>query len=364
MAVDTHGNRSGGETSISSPEVTKATAEALLAANVVHGAQRQYIEQAVATHEQHWTAVQRHAIAIAAAAHPHLTPPTSTPTPPTSTPTPPTSTPTSTVDRVELPATTPPVPGMRKDPDTGVITVTAHRRTGLALQQLIHTDELLLSHLTDVAATWAARHDIDLTMTSDTHIELRTPWSKQLQHAVKQAGGTWNGTQLMWTFPLNKAADVAALQQQFHLLADNSVTAALDNATGPLQFDGTIEGLKGVPIHELAVAKTPKKAQQFHDFGITSVWDLLHVIPIRYIDRTTSTRLHRLPVGETVSFLATITKVGAYDPAKKLTRMTVSDGTATATITFFRMPWVSKKFRTNDAKFTLDDAVRASGPTV
>ena len=82
-------------------------------------------------------------------------------------------------------------------------------------------------------------------------------------------------------------------------------------------------------------------------FGITTVGDLLHHYPRRYIDRSSVAAIRGLKVGEPATVIARVRKV-----AKRLTRqrrsmvtVTLADGTGYLDLTFFNQPWAATMYR-------------------
>ena len=82
-------------------------------------------------------------------------------------------------------------------------------------------------------------------------------------------------------------------------------------------------------------------------FGITSVGQLIHHYPRRYIDRSRVSAIGDLPIGKYVTVIAHVKKV-----AKRLTRrhqtmvvVTLYDGTGYLDLTFFNQPWTASLYR-------------------
>jgi ATP-dependent DNA helicase RecG len=82
-------------------------------------------------------------------------------------------------------------------------------------------------------------------------------------------------------------------------------------------------------------------------FGITSVGQLIHHYPRRYIDRSRVSAIRDLPIGKYVTVIAHVKKV-----AKRLTRrhqtivvVTLYDGTGYLDLTFFNQPWTAGVYR-------------------
>ncbi|MEA2521274.1 MAG: ATP-dependent helicase RecG [Actinomycetota bacterium] len=82
-------------------------------------------------------------------------------------------------------------------------------------------------------------------------------------------------------------------------------------------------------------------------FGITSVDQLVHHYPRRYIDRSRVSAIRELPIGKYVTVIAHVKKV-----VKRLTRkhqtmvvVTLYDGTGYLDLTFFNQPWAANLYR-------------------
>ena len=82
-------------------------------------------------------------------------------------------------------------------------------------------------------------------------------------------------------------------------------------------------------------------------FGITSVGQLIHHYPRRYIDRSRVSAIRELPIGKYVTVIAHVKKV-----VKRLTRrhqtmvvVTLYDGTGYLDLTFFNQPWAASMYR-------------------
>ena len=100
----------------------------------------------------------------------------------------------------------------------------------------------------------------------------------------------------------------------------------------PLEFEGTLDGLRGVPIDDLAGIRDDagvgdKELERLHAAGISSVYDLMMRIPLRYIDRSQITALADLRPGT-----KNVATVGKWSPRKPTTQSgtpaskSVSDG--------------------------------------
>jgi ATP-dependent DNA helicase RecG len=94
---------------------------------------------------------------------------------------------------------------------------------------------------------------------------------------------------------------------------------------------------KGPPAHEVLT----------QNLGITSVGELLRHYPRRYIDRSATVPISKLRIGQDVTVIGTVRRVG-----KRLTRnrqsmvtVTIYDGTGYLDLTFFNQPWAANAYR-------------------
>lgn len=115
---------------------------------------------------------------------------------------------------------------------------------------------------------------------------------------------------------------------------------------GPLEFDATLDGLRGVPISDLD-GVGEKARERLEGAGITSVYDLMLWVPLRYVDRTQITALPDLQTGTEATFIARVKRVDT-NWEKSYVRLTVGDNAADISIMFFRAMWMRSRFRTRD----------------
>ncbi len=135
-------------------------------------------------------------------------------------------------------------------------------------------------------------------------------------------------------------------------ITDWAGTSAAQQATvhatpaNPLRFDGTIDGLRGVPVTDLA-SVTFKVAQAMNATGIHSVFDLLHSVPIRYLDWSNPTPVTDAVEGETVAILGTVTKVTPASRPGGLLKASVRDSNGTYVFAkWFNGDHVARRLRT------------------
>jgi len=195
----------------------------------------------------------------------------------------------------------------------------------------------------------------DITVAAD-RIEIRFIHTRERQDDVKRkVGATWDGPADCWYAPISKAEEALRFAEAHDLTANPDVHTLAAAKYAPFDYDLTIDGLRGVPVTELhtvqavpARGKTKSLADRLADFGVSTVYDALSLVPNRYLPRNTNVRIRDLVVGEQVGFLAKVTKTGQYDRVRKMVKFSVSDGTAEIVVTFFRSPWMAGRFRTGD----------------
>ncbi|NAZ87442.1 ATP-dependent DNA helicase RecG, partial [Kineococcus indalonis] len=238
------------------------------------------------------------------------------------------------------------------------------RRTALALRRALtgHRVQLLGDAREALRAAADSPAGPDVTVVegpgAERSLAIRFEHTAVLQDDVKRTcAARWDGSSGSWRADADKVDDVARFAHRHGLVLDAGVEALAAERDAPLRYDGTVDGLRGVPVTELhavrskkARGKTPSLAERLAEFGIESVYDLLMHVPLRYLDRSTVLPIRKLRehVGETVGLLARIDSVGQYDRTKRLLRVQVNDGTAALTVTFFNSPWLARRYRPGD----------------
>ncbi|WP_432573323.1 ATP-dependent DNA helicase RecG [Kineococcus sp. SYSU DK005] len=238
------------------------------------------------------------------------------------------------------------------------------RRTALALRRALTGHRVqLLGDARDAlraAADSPAGPDVTVLQAPDGQraLAVRFEHTAALQEDVKRAcAARWEGAGGFWRAEADRVEDVVRFAHRHGLVLDAAVEALAAERDAPLRYDGTVDGLRGVPVTELhavrtkkARGKTPSLAERLAEFGVESVYDLLMHVPLRYLDRSAVIPVRRLRehVGETVGLLARIDSVGQYDRTKRLLRVQVNDGTAGLTVTFFNSPWLARRYRPGD----------------
>lgn len=138
-------------------------------------------------------------------------------------------------------------------------------------------------------------------------------------------------------------------------------TTPTQPTVGPFVYDGTVDGLRGIPITELAAVRRRDEAR-FSACGIRTIYDLLTHVPLRYIDRSTRTPIAHLVPGEAgttiarVAFTSLDTVGGDAAPRpgekpkkkRQIARIGLVDDTGKLTASFFNAPWQAKRFAKGD----------------
>lgn len=110
----------------------------------------------------------------------------------------------------------------------------------------------------------------------------------------------------------------------------------------PIVFDGTLLGLASVPLG-LLEAVGPSTETAMAKMGLVTLYDLLTLVPLRYIDRSRLMKIAGAPQGEDVSLIVTILDIST-NFEKRFVRFTLGDETGQLRATFFRTMWMAKKF--------------------
>ena len=160
------------------------------------------------------------------------------------------------------------------------------------------------------------------------------------------SGLKWDADAMAYLAPASKLKEVVAIAKQYNISLAPSAKTAVEAHTAPLQYDGTFDGLRGVPITDLVSVDTAK-AKRLAEFGIETVWDLLNLIPRRYLDRSSPTRIRDLKVDEEVGILATISHI-TVDQRRRMLRIGLTDGSGKIDLVYFNAVWQAKRFRVGD----------------
>lgn len=82
---------------------------------------------------------------------------------------------------------------------------------------------------------------------------------------------------------------------------------------------------------------------------IKTEWDLLHYLPLRYIDRTNPQSISDLKVGDWATIIGTVAKNPEYKPKHDLVEITVEDHKGyRISAAFFNQVWLSRIYRQGD----------------
>lgn len=162
----------------------------------------------------------------------------------------------------------------------------------------------------------------------------------------RYSGVRWSAEEMAFIAPASRLKELAGFARKYNLLIINEAKQIVDSYSAPLNYDGTFNGLRGVPLTDLFVVDD-SKANRFHAFGIDSVWDLLNLIPYRYLDRSNPLLIKDLEPGVDSGLIATITDV-AVDFKRRLLNLTASDTTGKLRLTYFNALWMAKKYKIGD----------------
>lgn len=159
-------------------------------------------------------------------------------------------------------------------------------------------------------------------------------------------GVYWNPTVGAYVIPAAALAQVTTIAGEHNIPVAPSVARQVATVTGPLTFDGTVDGLRGIPLTDLK-SVTAKRAEKFAAIGIRNIYDLIFTLPRRYLDRSTIATVRTLTEGDETGLIGTVTRINA-DSRRRMARISVNDGTGTITATFFNAAWQAKRFAQGD----------------
>lgn len=162
-----------------------------------------------------------------------------------------------------------------------------------------------------------------------------------------------------YRIPITKSLDFISMAKEMKtslpkILIDKSVSS-LNNDPLP-DFDGTMDSLKKISIGELNVVKADiqsyksksknKKSmkEKMEDFGIATIYDLIHWLPRRYIDKSKPQEIRDLLPDEPSTIVGKINAVGDL-PKNKGVRFSVkTDAGDTIAVNFWNQNWLKTKF--------------------
>ncbi len=195
--------------------------------------------------------------------------------------------------------------------------------------------------------TLAAIATVTIADKGRVRVQFPVPAPKVADAFKRVSGFRWDGSVSAFLAPATRLREVLAIAktQPLVYVPPETLKYAAENES-PLNYDGTLDGLRGVPVSDLnSVSGT--KIEKFAEFGIKTVLDLLMLIPRRYLDRSNLTLIRSLEEGQEVGLLATITKID-IDRAKRMFRVTLADSTGKITATYFNAIWMASKYRVGD----------------
>lgn len=142
-----------------------------------------------------------------------------------------------------------------------------------------------------------------------------------------------------------------AEQSPYEALFDNAPPppSAQEPTFEPFDYEHSIVGLRGIPVTHLSCV-SEKAAEGFTQAGISSVYDLLSYVPLRYIDRTARTPIKHFTPGTTATTIAKVTHTSADTTRSgmRYAKITVRDDSDTLECTFFHAAWMAKRFKIGD----------------
>lgn len=116
----------------------------------------------------------------------------------------------------------------------------------------------------------------------------------------------------------------------------------------PLDFDGTLDSLRGISVSELDVA-SPTQLENLAASSVDTVWDVLMRVPLRYLNRTELLPISALQPGmKAATFVGNVRTIQTSYGPTQYCRISVGDANASISVMFFQAPWMSKRFRRGD----------------
>ena len=251
------------------------------------------------------------------------------------------------------------VPGVAWDGTIPAYRLAPTRRSALALREALtgHRTDVSADAATTLRAAMETPAGPDITCDAN-QIYIRFEHTTERQDDVKRhPDARWHGETATWRTAARHVNAVLDFATKHDLTVHDDVHALAAKVNAPFDYDGTIDGLRGVPVTELnhvqarpasANGKVKGLADRLAEFGISSVFDVLMMVPTRYMDRSSTAKIRSLTIGETAGFLATVRAIGQYDRTKRLFRMTITDGTGDIAVTYFNAPYMARKYRVGD----------------
>lgn len=124
----------------------------------------------------------------------------------------------------------------------------------------------------------------------------------------------------------------------------SSAASPPESADDRLVFDGTLDGLRGVPVTDL-VSVDPVTREGLAEVGIETIYDLLHTAPRRYIDRSNPVPVAGTPSGTEIAFIGEVVNIKKASHRGGVTVITVKDTAGTkVSCRWFNAGWVARRF--------------------
>lgn len=120
-----------------------------------------------------------------------------------------------------------------------------------------------------------------------------------------------------------------------------TVNSADERIYHTAHLSDSLDKLKGV---------STKRQERFAHLGINTVFDLLMCMPRRYLDFTQQVDIAHAAINQTVTIIARVDSIKLTYPKPRLSifEMFVVDKSAAMRLSFFRQPWLAKKYHVGD----------------
>lgn len=120
-----------------------------------------------------------------------------------------------------------------------------------------------------------------------------------------------------------------------------TVSSADERIYHTAHLSDSLDKLKGV---------STKRQERFAHLGISTVFDLLMCMPRRYLDFTQQVDIAHAAINQTVTIIARVDSIKLTYPKPRLSifEMFVVDKSAAMRLSFFRQPWLAKKYHVGD----------------
>lgn len=141
-------------------------------------------------------------------------------------------------------------------------------------------------------------------------------------------GTMWRAAERLWLVHPSQLVTDNGREIVGWVIADDRVLAAarkpVCNDENSLRYDGTLNGLRGIPAGELNCV-TATAAASMQAAGLDSVYDLLHHLPRRYIDMSNPTAIGQAPDGEDSAIVGRVTKIQPPPDRHGMLKATITD---------------------------------------